>query len=79
MSLAEDQYVIQAFSADAAQKSLADRVRPWRARWRPDHSGTNASGSPVEVRTVPVVAVPDHEPRTCRDEKFVRDHQAALR
>jgi len=63
MPLAEDQKVIQEFSAHAAQKPLAHGVGFRRPRGRLDDLRAGTRGCSVEVRPVPVVVITKCGPR----------------
>jgi hypothetical protein len=68
--------VIEALSADAPQKSLADRVHQRRLHGGAHDTGTGARGDAVEDRTEFVVSIPDEDlrrvPEGCHVAKLLR-------
>jgi hypothetical protein len=64
VTLAEDEDVIEALAADAAQEALADRVRSWSSDGSAEDACPVCGGHPVEERTELAVAIPKEEPRT---------------
>jgi hypothetical protein len=58
MAFAEDDYVIQAFSADRTDQTLSVRVLPRRSRRSDDFRDPHRSNAMAECRTVGFVSVP---------------------
>ena len=59
--LVQDEDVIEALSTDAAEKPLADRVRPGRSDRRADDLAADAGEHVVELRAKLVVTIADEE------------------
>jgi hypothetical protein len=72
MALAEDEHVIEALAAYAAQKALAEGVGLRRSYRRFQHSRADGSGDAVEVAAVLVVAVTKDEARSDAERRRVR-------
>ena len=62
MSIAQDQYVVQAFPPYATQKSLTDRIRLGRSVRRPEQLDACPYSYPGEVSAILAVIVPDQIP-----------------
>jgi hypothetical protein len=63
MALAEDEEVVEAFSAETPQESLADGVGLWRPDWRPQDFDMRLLSDPVEGGPVLGVIVTNEESR----------------
>jgi hypothetical protein len=61
--------VVQAFAANTAQKSLAERIHERRFRGGTQDSDARSLGGPVEVRTELVVVFADDEPRSVAERR----------
>ena len=75
MALVEDNHMVEAFSPERANDSLAVRIRLRRSRRREKTSGTAALQFPSELGAIDGVAVTDEEPRKS-SPNIAKDHAA---
>jgi hypothetical protein len=73
MDVVDQKYVVEQFSAYAANEPLRDGAHVRRSNCRPNHLGTNALRRAVEL----VIAIPQHD-HVSPPNAIVDDHELAI-